>query len=376
MTVLILIVVALIAIILYLYFYRQRGKTTAYHPYLESLIALLENDDDLAMKRLKEAVNIDSDLFDAYLRLGDLYRKKGDAARAMQIHQSLTARPTLKKHEEKKLYYALAQDALDASRPNRAISFLKEIVKIDKKETNAYKLILRIYEDMRNYSDCINVYEEGVFKSKDENRRAFYYASLARDKMEKLPEGDQEGEKEVLNLLRKSLRIASDSIAGTYYMANFYERENDPKKAREHYLKIINQHPDYAFLIIPHLEKVSFELGSFNDIIPIYEKITTQHPKNFSVAFALADLYEKKSDVDAAREVYLKLVELFPRSALPKIRLLKIKTEDETLLSALDEIEENFCGQEYKCSNCGNTRSDFSFLCEKCHAIESFAPVL
>ena len=87
MTVLILIVFALIAIILYMYFYRQRGKTTAYRPYLESLIALLDNDDDIAMKRLKEAVSIDSDLFDAYLRLGDLYRKKGDAARAMQIHQ-------------------------------------------------------------------------------------------------------------------------------------------------------------------------------------------------------------------------------------------------------------------------------------------------
>ena len=376
MSVLILIVVALIAIILYLYFYRKRAKTTAFRPYLESLIALLDNDDDLAMKRLKEAVNIDSDLFDAYLRLGDLYRKKGDTARAMQIHQSLTARPTLKKHEEKKLYYALAEDALDAGRPNRAISFLKEIVKIDKKEANAYKLILRIYEDMGNYSDCISVYEEGVFKPKDENRRAFYYASLARDKMEKSPRGDQEGEKEALNLLRKSLRIASDSIAGTYYMANFYERENDPKKAREYYFKIINQHPEYAFLIIPYLEKVSFELGSFNDIIPTYEKITVQDPKNFSVAFALADLYEKKNDIDAAREVYLKLVELFPRSALPKLRLLRMKTEDETVLSALDEIQETLCGQEYKCSSCGSVRSDFSFLCEKCHAIESFSPVL
>jgi lipopolysaccharide biosynthesis regulator YciM len=376
MTALIFIVVALIAIILYMYFHRRHEKTTAYQPYLESLVALLDSDDDLAMKRLKEAVNVNSDLFDAYIRLGDLYRKKGDPGRAMQIHQSLTARPTLKKHEEKKLYYALAHDALAASRPNRAISFLKEVLKIDKKDKQAYDMILKIYEDMGNYSDGITVYEEGSFKPKDENRRAFYYAALARDRMEKTKEGDQEGEKEVVNLLRKALRIDPDSITGMYYTGMFFERENEPKKARDYYLRIIDQHPEYAFLIIPHLEKVSFELGSFNDIIPIYEKISVHDPRNFSVGFALASLYEKKNDVESARDVYMKLAELFPRSVLPKLRMLKLKAEDETVLEALDDIEGTLCGQEFKCNNCGNIRDDFAFLCEQCHAIESFSPVL
>ena len=376
MTVLIIIVIALIAIILYLFFYMGRGKKTGYHPYLESLIALLDNNEELAMKRLKEAVNVDSDLFDAYLRLGNLYRKRGDVSRAMQIHQSLTARPTLKKHEEKKLYYELAQDALEANRPNRAISFLKEILKIDKKDKHAYKSILQIYEDMKSYNDCVTIYEEGKFRPKDDNRLAFYYAALAKSKMEKLLEEDQEGEKEVFALLKKSLRLASDSITGTYYMGNFFERKNDLKKARENYLKIINEHPECAFLIIPHFEKVSFELGSFNDIIPIYEKISAKDPKNFSVGFALASLYEKKNDLEAAEEVYLKLSDLFPRSVLPKIRLLKLKTVDEPTLTALDEIETALWRREFRCRNCGNVRVDFSFLCEKCHAIESFSPVL
>jgi lipopolysaccharide biosynthesis regulator YciM len=376
MTVLFFVVIALIAIILYMYFHRRREQTTAFQPYLESLIALLDNDDDLAVKKLKEAVSVNSDLFDAYLRLGDMYRKKGDTARALQIHQSLTARPTLKKHEEKKVYFALAQDALAASRPNRAISFLKEILKIDKKDINTYNLILKTYEDMESYSDCISIYEEGTFKPKSENRRAFYYAALAHDKMKKVQEGDSEGEKDIINLLRKSLRIAPESITGMYYMGNLFERLNELKKAYEYYSRIVDKHPGFAFLIIPHLEKVSFELGSFNEIIPIYENIVTRDPRNFSVGFALADVYEKKNDVDAARALYFSLAELFPRSVLPKIRLLKLRTDDEAILSALDEIENTIGGQEYRCSNCGNVRSDFTFLCEQCHAIESFSPVL
>jgi lipopolysaccharide biosynthesis regulator YciM len=374
-TVLIFIVVALIAIILYMYFHKRRDRARDFQPYIDSLIALLDGDDDLAMKRLKETVSVNSDLFDAYLRLGDLYRKKGDTARAMQIHQSLTARPTLRKQEEIKVYFALAQDALAANRPNRAVSFLKEILKIDKKDKSAYDMILKIYEDMGSYSDCITTYEEGTFKPKDEHRRAFYYAALARNKMEKAQKLDSEEGKEIVQLLRKALRIDSDSIAGMYYMGNFLENESDPKKAREYYLKIINQHPEYAFLIIPHLEKVSFELGSFNNIIPIYEKVIAQNPRNFAVGFALANLYEKKNDIDAARDVYLRLVELFPRSVLPKIRMLKLKVEDD-VIDALDDIENAVCGQEFECSNCGNVRKDFAFLCEQCHALESFSPAL
>ena len=376
MTVLIIIVVALIAMTLYLYFHRQREKKTGHSPYLEALAALLDNKEEHAMKKLKEAVSLDSDLFDAYLRLGNLYRKRGDPAHAMQIHQSLTARPTLKRHEEKKLYHALALDALDAKRPNRAISFLKEILKIDNKDNDAYGLILRIYEDMGSFGDCIGVYEEGKFAPKNDYRRAFYYAMLARDKLNSLNEGDGEKEKEIANLLRKALRIAPDSISGTFYMGNLFERRGDVKKARESYLKIIDEHPEYSFLVIPHLERVSFELGSFSDIIPIYEKIVAKYPTNFSVAFALANLYEKKNDIDAARGLYTKLVEQFPESVLPKIRLLQLQTDDESFSVALEDIERTLCTKEYSCSNCGNTKPGFSFLCEKCHAIESFSPVL
>lgn len=376
MTVLLIIVVALIAMVFYLYFHRRREKTTAHVPYTEALIALLDGDEELALKRFKEAVSADSDLFDAYLRLGNIYRKRGDPARAMQIHQSLTARPTLNKHEEKKLYRELAVDALEANRPNRAVSFLKEIIKIDNKDSDAYGLILRTYEDMGSYSDCIAVYEEGKFTPKDDRRRAFYYAMLAHSMFEHVNPEEREAEKEVYSLLKKSLRIAPDSITGTFYLGGYYELKQDLKRARENYLKIINEHPAYAFLVIPNFERASYELGSFNEIIPIYEKIVAHDPRNFSVAFALANLYEKKNDITAARELYNRISEQYPGHVVPRIRSLAIDTEDARVAAALADIGTTFARREYACRNCGHTRPDFVFLCEKCHSIESFSPVL
>lgn len=376
MTVLLIIVVALIAMVFYLYFHRRREKATAHGPYIEALIALLDGEDELATKRLKEAVSADSDLFDAYLRLGNIYRQRGDPVRAMQIHQSLTARPTLNKHEEKKLYQALAVDALAANRPNRAVSFLKEVIKIDNKDSDAYGQILRIYEDMGSYSDCIAIYEEGKFAPKNDYRRAFYYAMLAQGMFEHVNPEERDAEKEVHTLLKKALRVAPDSITGTFYLGRYYELKEDLKRARELYLKIIDEHPTYAFLVIPNFERASYELGSFNEIIPIYEKIVARDPKNFSVAFALASLYEKKRDIAAARELYNRMSEQFPGSVVPRIRALGLETEDERVAVALADIGTTFARREYACSNCGHVRPDFAFLCEKCHAIESFSPVL
>ncbi len=376
MTVLIIVVVALIALVLYLYLYRKRERTSGYTPYVEALVALMEDNEELAMKKLKEAVNIDSDLIDAYIRLGDLYRKRGDISRAIQLHQSLTVRPTLKKHEEKKVYYALVNDMLDTSRHNKAISFLKEIMKIDKNDKKARELILKIYEDMESYGDCIALYEEGGFKPKSAQRQAFYYASFANNKLANLTEKNPEAERETLNLLRKALKISANSLTALYYLAHYFEQKGDLKKAKEYYTKIITQHPDKAFLIISKFEKVYFELGLFDEIIPVYEKLFRENPKNFAAGFALADLYQKKNDRESATNVYRELTQTYPESILPKLHLLKSMNEDESLKEEIVEIEHVVSHTMYTCANCGFSTEKFSFLCPKCHSVESFLPYL
>jgi len=376
MILLVIIVIALIVLILYFYLHRQRARVTGYTPYLAGLLALLENKEELAIKKLKETVGIDSNLVDAYVILGDLYRRRGDISRAIQIHQSLTVRPTLKRHEEKKVYYALVQDVLQANRPNKAVSFLKEILKIDKKDKQARALILRIYEDMENYGDCISFYEEGRFRPKEERRRAFYYASMANIKLKNLTENNSDLEKEALNLFRKALKISANSLTPLFYLGNHFVQKGDLKKAQEYYLKIITQHPKHAFLIIPKFEKVYFELGAFDEIISIYEKIFQENPKNFSVGFALANLYEKKNDIESAKDVYRKLSDLYPKSSLPKLYGLKLMTEDKTIKRGIAEIEKTIRRKEFRCNNCGYEMQKFSFICPRCHAIESFLPYL
>lgn len=376
MTILFIIIFALIAFIIYFYFKPRRPKISPNIPYLESLIAELENNDDLAIKKLKEALNIDTNLIDGYIRLGNQYRKRGDIERAIKIHQSLTVRPTLKKEEEKKVYLSLVQDYLQSNRPNKAISFLREILKIDKNDKTARNLLLKVYEDLQNYQDCIAICEEYGSGSIDNQRIAYYYSALGNARLSESTEEQSERMKEATNMFKKALKFKPDSVSALYASAEFYKNYGELKKAKEYYLKLLGFHPDYAFLIIPELEKTAYETGTFEQIIPLYEKIFKQNPKNFSVGFALANLYEKKNEIDQAREIYRKVSELHPEAFLPRIHIMKLSADTKSIKKEIIEVEKILTQNNFVCLKCGNKIKKFIFLCPNCRSIESYLPQL
>lgn len=376
MTLLIIIIFALIAFIIYFYFKPHRTKTSSNISYLESLVAELENNDELAIKKLKEALNIDTNLIDGYIRLGDLYRKKGDIERAIKIHQSLTVRPTLKKEEEKKVYFSLVQDYLQSNRPNKAIAFLREVLRIDKNDRTARDLLLKIYEDLQNFQDCIAVCEEYNSSSTDNQRIAYYYSALGNVRLAETSDEQKEAIKETVNMLKKALKIKPDSVSALFAIAELYKNSGELKKAKEYYLKLINFHPEYAFLIISEFEKTAYETGTFEEIIPLYEKIFKQNPKNFSVGFALSSLYEKKNETEQAKDIYRKIADLNPEALLPRIYLMKLSTDTKPIRKELAEIEKILTQTKFVCTKCGNKIKKFVFLCPNCRSIESYLPQL
>ncbi|MEO0136653.1 MAG: tetratricopeptide repeat protein [candidate division WOR-3 bacterium] len=375
MTVLVIIVIALIAFITYFYFRPRRPKSSVNIPYLESLIAELENNEELAIKKLKEALNIDTNLVAGYIRLGNLYRKRGDIERAIKIHQSLTVRPTLRREEEKKIYFSLVEDYLASNRPNRAISFLREILKIDRNDEKARDLLLKIYEDLQSYQECIALSEEYP-EQIDVQRLAYYYAAHAHALSTDAGNEPEEKSKEVQQLLKKALKIKPDSVSALFYNAEFYKNIGDLRKAKEYYTKILELQPNFAFLILTDFEKVAYETGHFEQIIPLYEKIFKANPKNFAVGFALANLYEKKNEIEQARSIYRKTGELYPEAVLPHIYLMKLSGESKEIKKEIAEIEKILLPYKFVCQKCGTKIPKFNFLCLNCRAVESYLPQL
>jgi lipopolysaccharide biosynthesis regulator YciM len=251
---------------------------------------------------------------------------------------------------------------------------LREILKIDKKDQEALNLLLKVYEDLHSYQDCISLYEE-YGNTLDNLRLAFYYTALGSSRLSE-SSNDEGVIKEVLNLYKKALRIKSDSVSALYALGEFYRNQGDLKRAKEYYFKLCELQPDFSFLVISELEKAAYETGTFEQVIPLYEKIFKQNPKNFAVGFSLANLYEKKNEIQSAIDIYRKICELYPDAILPRIKIMKLSPDVKSLRKEIAEIEKILEKKKFVCKKCGNQIEKFTFLCPNCRSIESYLPQL
>ncbi len=69
-----------------------RRKKDSHTLYTEALEALLQGDSDSAFEKLRELIREDTENVRAYLKLGDIFRQRGQAEQAIKIHRSLTFR--------------------------------------------------------------------------------------------------------------------------------------------------------------------------------------------------------------------------------------------------------------------------------------------
>ena len=96
---------------------RRRARDS--HHYVLGLNFLVSNQIDLAIEELSQAARVDSDALEIHLILGNVYRERGQVARAIQVHQALLQRPKLTRARAR-LRAALPRPRLQARRLRRS----------------------------------------------------------------------------------------------------------------------------------------------------------------------------------------------------------------------------------------------------------------
>jgi len=360
-----IVIFILIAIVMFLMLRQRREKKSGHAPYLDALSALVDNNSDLAIRKLKETVQHDTENVDAYVRLGDLYRTKNEISKAIQIHQTLTVRPALTKELEKKVYFSLARDYIADKRFNRAVSFLKEILNIDKENAEAQELILRLYEETENYLDAALVEEESARSHKRYTRLAAYYAEQGKRVL-------AENEKEGLAYLKKALKLAPNCPSALYYLGDYANAQGKPDKAAEHWGKLLETAPVYACLMLDKFEKVYFDLGRFDELIPLYKSMFNKSPKSLTIGLALAEIFLKKDEHAEARDVLNRLADVNPQSIIPQLKLAEIALEEKDSGKAaerLHRVASEMLAPKLFCTRCGNEYAGLTFFCKKCFGL-------
>ncbi len=291
-----LIVVILLVVLVALYpivrdFVRRRRSVTP--AYVEGLQLVIDGRLDDAAARLKEAVHLDPNNIDAWLRLGDVLIRQGATERGMQVHENLALRRNLKPQDETQVLRALARDYVAADRKLKAVSTLEELVRLGRVDRWTAESLFRLYLDTSSLDKCEQLLAE--FKPGTEERGwvALLTAELGRALSADAPD---KAEKQ----FAAALKLDPASLEARLYQGDHQLARGDTGAAIATWTALIEQDPTRNPLVRERLEAAYYESGRYDDVGRLYEGLLRKVPGDEGLLVALARLYQKKEDHQSA----------------------------------------------------------------------------
>ena len=137
---------------------RQFSRLSLSSDYYTGLNYLLNEQHDKAMDAFMKMLDISSDSVETTLAVGALFRRKGEVDRAIRVHEELSSRPALSRHQRSQSLLELGQDYLYAGVYDRAESLFYEVSHLGGEfSEKSQKYLIEIYEREKDWDKAIEV---------------------------------------------------------------------------------------------------------------------------------------------------------------------------------------------------------------------------
>jgi lipopolysaccharide biosynthesis regulator YciM len=287
-------------------------------PYLAALAALIDGDQETAYREFRNAVRQDSSNVDAYLRLGDLLRERGDIDRALQLHRELTTRRGLDGDTEARIQEALCRDLITLGRWDRAADAAREAIRRASDPSSALELLLSVHEQRADLDEAYRAKRE-ILKRRGGDHAADLCAYRAGQAETLLAKGEL---KEAEKLLKEARRLDGDEPAARYLWGLLKERQGDYAEAIDAWEGVLATHPERAAHLFLALERVHFLNGTFGGMETAYQRFLERSPGHADASFGLARFLRRKGQVDAALRSCRRGLDANPRSEALRVMML------------------------------------------------------
>lgn len=362
-----IVIIAVVILVLVLVRGGRGGAKSSAESYLDGLRALLDGDPATAAREFRDAVMADTENLDAYIRLGRLMREKGNPEKASQIHQSLTARPSLGRSEELRIYEELLEDYLALGRSEKSIALLKEIVGIARIKLGYLRRLLSLLTCHGRTDEALDTLKEHRKVFADRQEQAIWYAEVAR----LLFDQDEEQAEEVL---KQAQKLSRNHPYILIVQAEVFINKGQWGKARTILDKFIKLYPKNVEQVLDFAEKVYFEEGTYEKLKPLYENLLERYPEKNQVRLRLIRLYAKQAKTKKALELVNKGLMANPGDAVLLAELTKLKLAAKDLKGtkeAFERLEDLLFFMPDLCAECGSELEPSAWVCASCGTIIS-----
>lgn len=363
----------LLAIVLLIFgwirFRRSRRRSSAEY-YIQALRELIRGDQEGALRHLKMVVSRDTDNIDAYLRLGDVLRERGEAGKALQIHRQLTVRRGLPTADRRDLLKSLTLDYLEMDRADRAAATMEELLSIDRKNLWALEHLVRLHEGEEQWDQALAV-RERIFKitgRRDDGLLALY----------EVQQGDDLVSRKEYHKARVKYKdaIRRDRTCAPAYLGlgDAYQKEGRLDDAVESWKQLFKAAPGKAYLAFKRLEKALFDQGKFGEMARLYRELLEHDSDNARAHVALANIQEKKGDLQEALASCRRALQIEPDDLSARRLMVSIYQQmgaDDKIAELLEEMVIS-SPEEYLCHHCGYRSRQPLWRCPRCRQWRTF----
>jgi lipopolysaccharide biosynthesis regulator YciM len=341
--------------------------------YTEGLNLLLAGDREAALKRFRDAVTKNSRNVDAYLKIGDILRELGQIDRAINVHKYLTVRSGLSPKQREKIMQSLAKDYEEAGEFDKGLDVLAKVLEENKHAVWAQEMKLRLYERKEEWDNAFQTYKE-LRKSRGESKNGRLALYRVQEGLQLIDGGK---ERDARGRFKDAIKIDPNSPPAYIYLADSYRRENRNSDALQVLKEFVERVPSQSYLAFDRIKDLLFEGGVFGEIENVYLEIIDIQPNNLMARLALAEIYEKKGELENAITVCNDVLEKDPANEIAKKHLVRLYhksgDDEKSVNQALDLIDESLKHKEmFRCKKCGHKSSEPFWRCPQCLEWETF----
>lgn len=346
--------------------------------YFTGLNYLLNDQQDRAIETFVAALEVNSETIETHITLGNLFRTRGEADRAVKIHQNLLARPALTGLQSDRVQLELSRDFLKLGLLDRAERLLKHLVRDTSDEEirlSARHLLADLLEREGEWKEALDAAQPLLHRDEDLRRAAAHWLCELADR-----ERHTASPGPARKHLRQALATDEHCVRANLLLAGLEHDTAHYKKEIRLLKRIPEQDPAFTPTILPPLAQ-AYRLIDDEDGLIAYLRLLLEQTPYTSVIIMLAEALRQRDGLPAAIELVSAqlnrepnlggvdyLMDLYGHQGQgePDERLVLLKQHTHTLLQALPR---------HRCRRCGFTGEQLHWQCPRCRSWGTTKPI-
>ncbi len=342
--------------------------------YFKGLNFLLNEQPDKAIDAFIEAAKVDSETVELHDALGNLFRRRGEADRAIRMHQNLVEREGLNEEQRLHALAELGHDYLKAGLLDRAEDIFVGLRGTSQNEA-ALNFLLEIYQQEKEWRKAIDIARQLPDHSGHlwQKEIANFYCELATVEI------NNSRPAEARALLEEALATHRKSVRATILLGELLVAAGDLEGGIGAWKRIEQQNPAYIALVAARLKDVYRRLGRSGQGLQLMRGYLAQHPSLDLLDTAFQWSLEDESPEAAhqlVRDELRRNPTLLGLDKLLEAQILVAPPEQRADLELVKNLIHHHTRKvaRYRCDSCGFKARQFYWRCPGCGTWESYPP--